>query len=99
MARIPEPAELYEDLREISERLARMEEKLDAKYVPREVYEARHTALRSEVALELANIRATQDSDRKTAHSAKQLAQWCMGMIATAVIVAMVGFLVQGGAG
>lgn len=62
--RVPDLQEVAEDLGRIEERLARMEDKLDARYVPRELYEARHTALRSEIALEVASIKARQDTDR-----------------------------------
>lgn len=106
-----EPGEvrrLSASINEIAERLTRMEEKLDQRFVPRELYEARHTALRSEVALELAAIKARQDADRlslqgelandrKTAETAKTLAMWAVGLIAAATIVALVGFLQTGG--
>ena len=88
---------LATDLREIAERLSRMEEKLDQRFVPRELYEARHTSLRSEIALELAAMRQQQTTDRAVAAAAKALSMWAVGLIASAVVVALVGFLATGG--
>lgn len=109
-ARAPDPAELAEDLDEIKKRLAGIDEKLDARYVPRELYEARHTALRSEIALEMAAIKARQDADRTAAEkadtetrhraeSARGLSMWALGLLCTAVVVAMVGWLVSSAGG
>jgi hypothetical protein len=62
--RVPDLQEIAEDLKRIEERTERMEDKLDARFVPRELYEARHTALRSEVALEMASLKSRQEADR-----------------------------------
>lgn len=93
------PAEMAEDLDEIKERLRSIEDRLDARYVPREVYEARHKSLRDEVALQLANIKNQQEADRAIAVSARTTAQWAFGVLATAVVVALVGFLLAGAGG
>lgn len=87
---------LAADLREIAERLSRMEEKLDQRFVSRELYEARHTSLRSEIALEFAALRQQQNTDRLTATAAKTLSMWAVGLVASSVVVALVGFLAQG---
>lgn len=96
--RVPSIEELAEDMRGLLTEVKELRADLHKQFVPRELYEARHSALRSEIALELAGIRAQQDADRKIGQGAKQLAQWCFGALASAVIVAMVGYLVQGGA-
>ncbi len=88
---------LTADVRDILERLAKMEEKLDQRFLPRELYEANHRSLRSEIALELVAIRQTQETDRATAAAAKSLSMWAVGLIATAVVVALIGFLATGG--
>lgn len=95
-ARVPDAEELADDLSRIEQRLVRMEEKLDQRYVPRELYEARHTALRSEIALELAGMKRDQEASHKVAEGAKALSMWALGLITSAVVVAMVGFLVAG---
>lgn len=117
--RVPEAGELAEDLADIKRQLEgvvknqdrrfdALLQELKAGYVPRELYEARHTALRSEVALEMAAIKMQQDADRAAAKaetisargvadSAKGLSMWALGLICTAVVVALVGFLVNAG--
>lgn len=99
MARERSAEELGEDLDEIKAALDAIRDDLKAGYVPRELYEARHTALRSEVALELAAIKAQAEADRKTTEGARHIAMWALGMVASAVIVALVGFLVAGAGG
>lgn len=81
--------EVGEDLDEIKGALGTLSEKLDQRFVPRELYEAKHEALRHEVAREFAAIKA------ETA-SAKTLAQWCFAMIAVAIIGAIVTFVAAG---
>ena len=60
--RVPETAELAEDIAEIKQRLGNIVDRLEKGYVPRELYEARHMALRSEVSAELARLRNDLDS-------------------------------------
>jgi hypothetical protein len=78
-----------------------MSDKLDQRFVPREVYEAKHEALRHEVAREFASLKtamiAGDAATDRVAMSARTLAQWCFGVLAVAVITALVGFLVAGG--
>jgi len=109
-ARVPEAEELAEDLAEIRRQLesvvkdqgrrfdALMQE-LKSGYVPRELYEARHTALRSEIALEMAAIKSQADADRNTSASARAISMWALGLICSAVVIALVGFLVNQGGG
>lgn len=89
--------ELGEDLDEIKSGVSGLSDKLDQRFVPRELYEANHRALRSEVALELAAIKAQQEADRKASEGTKAIAMWALGLVASAVIVALVGFLVTAG--
>lgn len=93
------PAELGESLDEIKATLAELHTDMRTSYVPRELYDARHHALRSEIALELAAIKAQADADRETTRGARALSMWALGLIASAVIVALVGFLVAGAGG
>lgn len=108
VSRVPEPAELADDISEIKGQLASLLDKLDKSYVPRELYEARHMALRNEIALEFAGMKAEMDankasaandtaSTRGIADSARTLSLWCLGIFATAVIGAFVGFIASGG--
>ena len=80
-------AELGEDLDEIKQALAELRGELRDHYVPREVYEFRHEALRSEVTKELARI-------SRDATQARTVAMWALGLICSAVVVALVGWLV-----
>ena len=64
--RVPEAAELAEDIAEIKQRLGNIVDRLERGYVPRELYEARHTALRTEISLELARIRNDLDGKAST---------------------------------
>lgn len=61
MPRIPEPAELAEDIAEIKERLGNIVDRLEKGYVQRELYESEHRGLRTEISLELARIRNDLD--------------------------------------
>jgi hypothetical protein len=91
--RIPELAEVAEDIQAIQTSLVSMNSKLDLldiKFLPREVYEERHKALRTEVALEMASLRQHTDS-------ARRLSMWALGVLCTLVMGALVGFLVTGG--
>lgn len=97
--RVPEVDELAEDISEIKSAISKIEEKLDARYVPREVYEARHTSLRSEVALELANIMSQMEGIKNTSESARSLAMWAVGLMASLVIASLVTFVTVGGVG
>ncbi len=90
-------AELGEDLDEIKASLAALMTELKSGYVPREVYEARHKGLRAEIALEMAGMRSETSAVRSVAETARVLAMWCFGLLATAVVVALVGFLAAGG--
>lgn len=90
-------AELGEDLDDIKRALEALMVELKAGYVAREVYEARHTGLRAEIALEMASMRTETLNVRGVAEGARTLAMWCFGLIATAVVVALVGFLATGG--
>lgn len=110
MSRERSPEELGEDLDEIKATLADLRSELRQGFVPRELYDARHLGLRSEVALEMAAIKAQQDADRLAAEKAnlasqtkaegaRVLSMWALGLICSAVIVALVGFLVAGAGG
>lgn len=90
-------AELGEDIDDIKRMIAEMFNELKTGYVPRELYEARHSGLRAEIALEMAVIRNEAAGVKSTAVSARSLAMWCAGMLASAVVVALVGFLATGG--
>lgn len=90
---------MAEDIDEIKTLVSDLGTKIDAKYVPRELYDAHRTSLKSEIALELAAIKAQQESDRKVVDSARGLSMWALGLIASAVVVALVGFLLAGAGG
>lgn len=110
-ARERSPVELGEDLDEIKAGVSELRREVKsalADLLPRELYEARHTALRSEIALELAAIKAQQESDRlsaakatgdvgKTAEGARAIAMWALGILASAVVISLVGWLATGG--
>ena len=92
--------ELAEDFAEIKASLASLNSKLDhldRRFVPRELYEARHAGLRSEINLELTSLRSYTDTQvsnaSSTAESARALSLWALGILASAVVVALVGFL------
>jgi hypothetical protein len=93
--------EVGEDLDEIKNAVNRLSDKLDQRFVPRELYEAKHEALRHEVAREFASLKAHVEradaSNAVTAESARTIAQWCFAVLAVAVVTALVGFLVAGG--
>ena len=91
--------EVGEDLDEIKATLADMSKQLEQKFLPRELYEAKHAALRHEVAAELASLRRDQAATEGVAGSARTLAQWCFGIIGIAVIAAMIGFVVAAAGG
>lgn len=97
MARQRSPDEIAEDLEEIKQALHALRGELSAGYVPRELYEARHLALRKEIALEYAAMTREMESVRMVAGGARALAMWCLGTIAVAVITALVGFVATGG--
>jgi phage baseplate assembly protein W len=84
--------EVGEDLDEIKQSLADLSTKLDQRYVPRELYEAKHEALRQEIAREVASLRIE-------ASSARALALWCFGLLAGSVVVAVVAWAVASGGG
>ena len=90
-------AELGEDLDEIKNTLAALMAELKSGYVPRELYEARHAGLRAEIALEMASMRTESLAIRAVSEGARDLAKWCIGLLASAVVVALVGFLATGG--
>jgi hypothetical protein len=90
-------AELGEDLDEIKGTLAALMAELKSGYVPRELYEARHAGLRAEIALEMASMRTEALAIKSAAEGARDLAKWCFGLLAGAVVVALVGFLATGG--
>lgn len=90
---------MAEDIDEIKTLVSDLGAKIDAKYVPRELYDAHRASLRSEIALELAAIKAQQETDRRTVESARGLSMWALGLIASAVVVALVGFLLAGAGG
>lgn len=54
--RVPDLLELAEDVKRIEEIVVRMDDKLDQRFVPRELYEAKHEALRNENNLAHANF-------------------------------------------
>jgi hypothetical protein len=93
--------EVGEDLDEIKVAVQSLADKLDQRFVPRELYEAKHEALRHEVAREFASLKASMERGdahiENKASSAHTLAQWCFGTVAVTVIAAMIGFLVSGG--
>ena len=93
--------EVGEDLDEIKAAVNNLSDKLDQRFVPREVYEAKHEALRHEVAREFAALKAHVERGdtaiETTATAARTLAQWCFATVAVAVITALIGFLVAGG--
>jgi hypothetical protein len=93
--------EVGEDLDEIKAALTSLSDKLDQRFVPRELYEAKHESLRHEIAREFASLKAAMERgdthNENVANAARTLAQWCFGTVAVAVITALVGFLVAGG--
>jgi hypothetical protein len=95
--------EIGEDLDEIKAALALLSERLDQRFVPRELYEARHQSLRDEVAREIAvlnaKVEAGDAATGKTAESARTLSVWALGVLASAVVIALVGFLLNGAGG
>lgn len=102
MPRIPEPAELAEDIAEIKDRLGNIVDRLEKGYVPRELYEARHTALRTEVSLELARIRNDLDGKagadevitvRNKADSAFRISWGVLAILAATFVTFLVGVL------
>lgn len=98
MARERTPAELGEDLDELKESLASLHRKLDAlPFVRKDVYDAQHTALRTEIALEMANLTRGVDHVRGVALSSRQLSMWALGLICTAVVAGIVSFLINAG--
>lgn len=106
--RVPDPEELAEAIGDIRTHLQRIEDRLDQRYVPRELYDAKHTALRSEVAMEVAALKAQQDADRLAAErrsgevrgvatTARIIAMWALGVVVTLSMSALVGFVATGG--
>jgi predicted metal-dependent phosphoesterase TrpH len=100
--------EVGEDVEEIKDSISKLSDKLDQRFVSRELYEAKHEALRHEVAREFAALKAAVErgdaaSEGRakdayvTASNARTLAMWCLGVLAVAVIGAMVGILSTGG--
>lgn len=105
MSRERTPAELGEDLDEIKAAVRELMAELKAAYVPRDLYEARHTALRSEVATELAHIQAdmktkasseTVRSAVSKAETAQRIAWGVLILLAGIIVTALVGFLQAG---
>jgi hypothetical protein len=106
--RVPDPEDLAAAIVEIRTQLQTMNDKLDKRFVPRELFDAHHRSLQDRVALELAGIRAAQEADRLTAErrstevkgvaeGARAISMWALGLIASAVVVALVGFLATNG--
>lgn len=86
-----ELAEDFAELKSMLVDLGRRLDRLDEKFLSRELYEARHKALRTEVAIEMAAIKTT-------AESARTLSMWALGVLIIAVVGAIVTFAVSGAA-
>jgi hypothetical protein len=95
--------EIGEDLDEIKATLALLSDRLDQRFVPRELYEARHQSLRDEVAREIAVVHAKLEAGdaatSKVAETARTFAVWALGVLASAVVIGLVGFLINGNGG
>lgn len=98
MTREPTPGELAEDLAELKVSMAALHRKIDdLPFVRLDVYEARHAALRTEVALELARVTKDIEDARGVAASSRAISMWALGLICTAVVAGIVTFLISAG--
>lgn len=97
--REPSTAELADDMAELKVMLADVNSKLDnLPYIRRDVYEARHTSLRSEIALQLAAIensmktlstRVGNVEDRHTWIARTAMAGLLLPVVAALVVAAL----------
>lgn len=98
MARQKSPEELAEDIEDLKAGVAQINAKLDGlPYVRFDLYEARHKALRNEIAIELAQLKASDQLTARIANEARRLALWSIGLICTGVVAALFAFVARGG--
>lgn len=94
--RDPSPGELADDLAELKAMLAALTAKIDSlPYLRVDVYEARHTSLRDQIALQLADYerRMKQLEDRSTWVARAAIT----GVLLPVIVALVVGVLLAGG--
>lgn len=101
--REPSTAELADDMAELKATLSEVNSKLDnLPYVRTDVYEARHTSLRAEVALQLAGIETTMRALAKRVGTVEERHTWVArtavaGVLLPVIVALVVGALLAGG--
>lgn len=101
--RTPDPAELAEDMAELKHMLAEVHAKLDRlPFLRTDVYEARHTSLRNEIALQMAEFdRRLLDEGRRIG-TLEDRSTWVSrtavaGLLLPIIVALVVGALIAGG--
>lgn len=89
-ARQPTLAEVAERVEELRGDISRLPADIAGVYVRKDLYEAKHQALRDQLAIQLAAIKQTADSSLVWS-------KWAVALIATAVVGAVVAFIQAGG--
>lgn len=101
--RDPSPGELADDLAELKQMLHELTVKIDnLPYLRVDVYEARHTSLRGEVALQLAAMQTSINNAHSLAVAVDGRLTWVAraavgGLLFPIIVAIVVGVLLAGG--